>query len=120
MYIISEANGLQSVTDSSGNTTTFTADGEIDTDGTSLTFTRDSDNRITSITDPLEASRLTYQYDSYGDLDRRHRPETATSLALPMTPTTCCCQLYDPLGREGMRTEYDDSGRRHRDHQRAG
>ena len=41
--------------------------GEISSDGSSLTFARDSQSRITAITDPMGKS-LTYQYDFYGDL----------------------------------------------------
>ena len=109
VYIISASNGLQSVTDTSGNTTTFTANGEVNTDGQSLTFTRDSQNRITSITDPMGES-IKYQYDSYGDLvSVTDRDGNVTRFTYG--PDHLLLNVYDPLGREGVRTDYDSSGR---------
>ncbi len=109
VYIISKANGLESVTDSSGNSTTFSADGEISSDGASLTFTRDSQNRITAITDPMGKS-ITYQYDFYGDLvSVTDRDGNVTRFTYDTDHLLL--HVYDPLGRQGVRTEYDSSGR---------
>src|SRR5262249_8828498 len=53
---------LRGVTDPNGNTLTFTDDGITSSSGVRVTFERDPQGRITSITDPL-GQQVRYQYD---------------------------------------------------------
>jgi YD repeat-containing protein len=108
-YIIDTTNGVESITDSNGNTETYSSSGIQSSDGRDLTYTRDSQGRITTITVP-DGSQIHYGYDFYGDL------ATVTDAAGNVTRFTYGTDhllesVYDPLGREGARSEYDDSGR---------
>ncbi len=109
VFIISTANGVQSVTDANGNTDTYTANGIQSSDGQNLTIARDSQGRVTSITEP-DGSQIQYGYDFYGDL------VTVTDAVGNVTRYTydsnhLLISTYDPLGRQGARNEYDSSGR---------
>ncbi len=61
-YIIDQATGLKSVSDLNGNTLTVTPDGFIHSSGKSVTFQRDEQGRIASITDP-QGNKIYYSYD---------------------------------------------------------
>ena len=67
VYVIQQPTGLESITDRNGNTITFGPDGILHSAGKSVTFTRDAEGRITTITDPL-GNTIRYTYDFYGDL----------------------------------------------------
>ncbi len=109
VYIIDTKHGLESVTDASGNTITYGENGESNSDGSSLTITRDSEGRITSITDPT-GHQITYAYDSYGDLVSV-TDQDGNVTRFTYDTNHLLLNVYDPLGREGMRTEYDSDGR---------
>ncbi|HLY99341.1 MAG TPA: Ig-like domain repeat protein, partial [Candidatus Angelobacter sp.] len=66
-YTIDQFKGLIQVADTNGNTLTVTPNGIIHSAGKSVTFTRDSQGRIISITDPMGKS-LFYGYDGNGNL----------------------------------------------------
>ena len=67
VYIISDTNGVESITDTNGNVITFTENGVKHSDGKSIVFERDSENRITKITDTY-GKTVQYTYNSHGDL----------------------------------------------------
>jgi RHS repeat-associated protein len=105
---LSRTFGLQSVTDTKGNSLTFNAAGITSSTGKVVSFNRDSSGRITAITDPNQ-NVLNYTYSSTGDL--------ATSAdALKSTSTYSYDSVHDlltyanPLGVQGVRNAYDDSG----------
>ncbi len=109
VFIISTANGVQSITNSNGVTDTYSASGIQASNGMNLTIARDSQGRVTSITEP-DGSQIQYGYDFYGDL------VTVTDAGGNVTRYTYDTNhqlesVYDPLGRQGTRNEYDSSGR---------
>ena len=109
VFIIDDTNGIESITDADGNTMTYTASGVQSSDGHGLSILRDSQGRVASITEP-DGSQIQYGYDFYGDL------VTVTDAQGNVTRFTydtdhLLLQVYDPLGREGVREEYDSSGR---------
>ncbi len=67
VLILDRTLGLISETDSSGNSLTFDSTGVHSSSGPSITFTRDSSNRITKIVGPSGQS-LSYSYSVAGDL----------------------------------------------------
>lgn len=67
-YIIDQNFGATSVTDPSGNTVTINANGITSSTGISVAFQRDTQNRITQITDATGLHVLKYAYSSAGDL----------------------------------------------------
>ena len=106
---ISRTFGLQTITDRNGNTLTFGANGVTSSTGASVAFTRDSLNRITTITDP-NGSVHNYTYSATGDLATSVDPLKNTSTysydgAHDLTSFT------DPSGNHPVRSVYDDSGR---------
>jgi YD repeat-containing protein len=130
-YRIDAASGdLLTVTDTNGNTLTYT-DSEIKSStGQKITFERDANNRIVSVKDPMQ-EYIRYEYDAAGDLvsvtDREQnktRMVYDTSYDDPnfanvngaIDPTRAkrahfLREIIDPLGRTGARSEYDENGR---------
>jgi RHS repeat-associated protein len=108
-YLIDQKGGVRKVTDPNGNYLTVDANGVTHSSGKSITFTRDSEGRITQITDPA-GNTQTYTYDSNGDLvsykDRENNVSTYT-----YNSTHGLLKLTDPRGLQPIRNEYDDSGR---------
>ncbi|CAN5612751.1 hypothetical protein BH11PLA2_BH11PLA2_40530 [soil metagenome] len=101
---------LTSATDRSGNTLTFTDSG-ISGSGVSLTFERDAKGRITKAIDPAGNS-VRYAYDAKGDLiSVTDREGNVTRFTYMATPAHYLDTVIDPLGRTGVRTEYDANGR---------
>jgi RHS repeat-associated protein/uncharacterized repeat protein (TIGR01451 family) len=74
VYLLDVDEGLMSMTSPDGAILTVSDDGIVSSDGPSITFERDGQGRITSITAPDGAER-TYGYDAAGDL------RTATDFA---------------------------------------
>jgi RHS repeat-associated protein len=114
-YIIDQRGGLQKVTDLNGNTLTISSSGIIHSSGKSVTFTRDSQGRITQITDPM-GNFNTYSYDANGDLQSfKDRENNTTTHGYDSRHGLLSIQ--DPRGITPIRNEYDDSGRliRHTD-----
>jgi RHS repeat-associated protein len=67
-YLIDQSVGATSVTDPSGNTVTINASGITSSNGLSVAFQRDAQNRITQITDATGLNTLKYSYNAAGDL----------------------------------------------------
>ena len=118
---IQEILGLRKLTDRNDNALTITEDGITHTSGKSITFTRDAENRITTITDP-NGNQLTYEYDTQGRLSRFYdregnNPEsnlfglyTEYRYENPNFPNYLT-SIIDPRGIEAIASEYDDDGR---------
>ncbi|HLO29547.1 MAG TPA: RHS repeat-associated core domain-containing protein [Anaerolineales bacterium] len=109
-FVVSQKDGLQTITDLNGNVLTFNQYGISHSAGKSVTFTRDAQGRITTIKDPAGNS-LTYTYDSAtGDLtvftDRENNKTTFT-----YNTAHYLLDIHDALGRQPIRNEYDASGR---------
>jgi YD repeat-containing protein len=77
-FIIEQGVGVKSMTDLNGNTLTINSNGVIHSWGKSIVFNRDSEGRITQITDPA-GQPMTYSYDANGDLISFSDRETNTS-----------------------------------------
>jgi len=109
VFLVDQDQGLQRITDLNGNTLTFTPNGITHSAGKSVTFARDVQGRITTITDPI-SNTLTYAYDAAGDLvsftDRENNTTTFTYNAAHYLE-----DIHDPRGIQPIRNEYDESGR---------
>jgi len=113
-YVISETNGLRSVSDPNGNTLTITTHGITWTNasggsGLSAQFQRDDLGRITNIVDAL-GHAMTYRYDTNGDLvtftDREGHTNGFTYDGRHQLLT-----LADARGIQAVRNDYDADGR---------
>jgi YD repeat-containing protein len=112
VYEINATSGdLESVTDTNGNTLTY-SDTEIKSStGVKVTFERDNQGRITSVTDPL-GQKVKYGYDAKGDLvSVKDRDGNETKFEYDATRVHYLDKIVDPLGREAVETEYDENGR---------
>jgi RHS repeat-associated protein len=109
VYVINQATGVEKITDLNGNTITFGPNGIIHSAGPSVTFTRDAENRITKITDPL-GNEIEYAYDFYGDLVAVTDQEDYTT-QFRYNHEHGLLDIVDPHGIKVVRNEYDAEGR---------
>ncbi|MHB0960422.1 MAG: putative Ig domain-containing protein [Pirellulaceae bacterium] len=106
-----DSGDLVTVTDTNDNTLTFTDDGIISSTGKSVTFERDPQGRIAAVLDPA-GNRIRYEYDVHGDLTAvTDRQGNATRFEYRTDRLHYLDKVIDPLGRTGVRSEYDDKGR---------
>lgn len=109
-YEYDQFKGLQTVKDRNNNTLTFQDNGIFSSTGASVQFLRDTQGRITQITDPTGKAIL-YGYDARGNLisvtDQAGLVSRHTYLANP----NYLEQIIDPRGKAVIRTEYDAKGR---------
>ena len=75
-YLISANGNLQSITDKNGNSLTITPNGITSSTGLNVPFVRDSQGRITQITDP-QGNQYLYSYDDNGNLASVTYPNTS-------------------------------------------
>jgi RHS repeat-associated protein len=100
--------GLQSIADLNGNTLTFSTNGIASSAGRSVTFVRDGQNRITSITD-LNGNVRNYTYDAAGDLTK-YTDANGNASTFTYDPHNLI-SWKDPSGAQPIENVYDDSGR---------
>ncbi|EKU96916.1 RHS repeat-associated core domain protein [Leptolyngbya sp. PCC 7375] len=99
---------LEKVTDRNGNTLTYTEGGVFSSTGKQVTFERDPQGRITAVIDP-EGNRITYEYDALGDLVAvTDREGNTTRFDYDEDTPHFLEDVIDPLGRNGIRSEYQD------------
>jgi YD repeat-containing protein len=108
-FVIEQGVGLKSMTDLNGNTLTINSNGIIHSSGKSIVFNRDSQGRITQITDPA-GQPMTYSYDTAGDLISFSDRETNTS-TFSYNNTHGLLTIVDPRGIQPIRNDYDNDGR---------
>jgi RHS repeat-associated protein len=102
---------LLSVSDSNGNTLTFSDAGITSSAGQNITFQRDAQGRISDIVDPM-GNKVHYQYSDQGDLVAvTDRDGHTTQFIYNKNHPHYLDQVIDPLGHTGARVEYDAQGR---------
>ena len=111
-YRIDGATGkLDSATDANGVVVEFSDGGIESSDGVSVTFERDAQNRIAAIVDG-EGNRFEYAYGSNGSLATVTDPNgNVTELVYDDANPRFLTEVIDPLGNTGIRGEYNDEGR---------
>lgn len=109
--IDAQSGQLRALSDPVNNLLRFTDSGISGPSGKSIAFERDPQGRITAVVDPA-GQRLRYQYDAAGNLTSViDRINNSTSFSYLVTPSHYLDNVIDPLGRIGIRTEYDSQGR---------
>ena len=108
-FVLNTTTGVQSTTDTNGNTVTFGAAGIVHSCGKSVIFKRDAQNRITQITAPGPAVHL-YEYDVNGDLASYIDPAVNVSRSF-YNFSHGVIEIRDPRGVRPIHNEYDQSGR---------
>ncbi|NJO28117.1 MAG: RHS famlily protein, partial [Richelia sp. SL_2_1] len=106
-----ETGDLLKVTDTNGNTLTYTDEAVTSSTGQKITFERDAEGRITSVKDP-SGYLIRYEYDDNGDLvSVTDREENVTRMKYNLEREHYLDKIIDPLGREGVRNEYGEDGK---------
>jgi len=109
VYIISDTNGVEKITDTNGNVITFTADAVTHSDGKSIVFERDSEGRVTKITDPY-GKTVDYSYDANGNLSVV-KDKAGEITTFKYDRNHYLTDIIDARGVKIARNEYDDNGR---------
>ncbi|MBE9011234.1 putative Ig domain-containing protein, partial [Pseudanabaenaceae cyanobacterium LEGE 13415] len=127
-YIIDPTTGtLTEVRDPNGNRITYTDNAITSSTGQKVTFERDAQGRIVSVTDPM-GEVVRYTYDASGDLTSvTDREENVTRMIYDTSyddpdfagtddpgrtkRSHFLREIIDPLGRVGARSEYGEDGR---------
>lgn len=108
-YVVSRTKGVESVKDLNGNQITITAAGISHTSGLNVAFARDSEGRVTAITDPMGHVQ-TYLYSPAGDL-ASYTDAAGATVTYFYDADHGLVRIEDPLGHPAARSEYDDQGR---------
>jgi RHS repeat-associated protein len=99
------------VIDANANTITFTDTAITSSAGPRVLLERDGQGRIRAITDPSGLT-LAYAYDANGDLvSVADREGNVTQFSYHPSRPHYLEKIIDPLGRTGVRSEYDEQGR---------
>ena len=109
VYEITEGVGLKLVKDIREDTLTYNTDGIISSRGESLTFERDSKNRITSITD-LAGKSMSYHYDENDNLDYVI-DQLGQTTNYTYQDGHLLEEYIDPSGTRVTKNYYDEAGR---------
>lgn len=110
-YRYGQSSGLQSITDPSGNTVTFTENGIVHSSGVSIDFVRDPRGRITEIVDTAGDS-IYYQYDAAHDLvGFTNQVGDTTRYVYKDTRAHFLDEIYDSTGVRVFKAKFDDAGR---------
>jgi len=108
-YTMGSDGTLKSILDLSGNSLQITAAGITSTSGVSVPFVRDSQGRITQITDTL-GNNYNYSYDDNGNLVAVALPGISTPSTYTYDPTHLVTSEIDRNGHSNIST-YDANGR---------
>ncbi len=108
VYTISPTGALQSLKDLNGNTLTLASTGITSSTGLNIPFVRDTQGRITQITDAA-GNIYRYAYDANGNLSTVTFPSIAQPTTYGYDPTHLLTSEQDPRGNTGS-TSYYPSG----------
>ena len=114
-FEVTEGVGIRKLTDTNQNILTFTDAGIFHSDGKSILFTRDGQNRITEVVAP-DGTKLIYTYDGAGDLISVEDQENhVTNFVYGTAGTTSnghyLTDIIDPRGETPAKMVYDNDGR---------
>jgi RHS repeat-associated protein len=109
-YDYDQFKGLQEIKDRNNNTLIFKDNGIFSSTGASVDFLRDTQGRITKITDPT-GKAIVYGYDARGNLVSVTDQAGLVSRHTYLTNPNYLEQIIDPRGQAVIRTEYDERGR---------
>jgi RHS repeat-associated protein len=110
-FVIGTDGKLRSIKDLNDNMLTFTPDGITSSaGGLEVTFTRDAEDRITAITDPM-GNVYRYEYNAAGDLVSVHMPGVEVPLRYAYNADHYFLSAVDPRGNTIIEDTYYPDGR---------
>ncbi len=101
--------GLNRIEDLNGNSLIIDGNGVTHSSGKSIFFTRDTQNRISRIIDPM-GNTINYVYDADGDL-RSVADQEDYITQFTYNSKHDLLDIIDPRGVRAIRTDYDENGR---------
>jgi YD repeat-containing protein len=112
VYNIDATTGdINTITNRNGDILSFSDGGIVSSNGQQVTFERDAQGRIVAAIDPM-GNRVSYQYDASGDLVKvTDRENNTTTFEYNGQQAHYLDKIIDPLGKTGVRNEYDENGR---------
>ncbi len=111
VYTMTAAGKMLSIKDLNNNLVTFSDNGITSSAGNlTVSFVRDSQGRITEITDPT-GKVYSYNYDTAGDLTSVVLPEVSNPLRYEYEPGHFLRKAFDALGNAEATTTYYPDGR---------
>lgn len=108
-YYLTEGVGINQIKDPNGNTLTYGTNGILHSNGQSVAFTRDTQQRITAVSDP-SGNSVRYAYDAAGDLVSVTNRNQGIS-RYSYNRSHGLLDYSDPMGTMRGRFVYDDSGK---------
>jgi RHS repeat-associated protein len=109
LWLVDQDLGVTELDDRNGNIIQIGPNGILHSSGAQITFDRDTEGRITSVTDPSGAS-MAYAYDANSDLVS-HADRLAHVTQFSYSTNHYLDTIQDPLGRQPIRNQYDSDGR---------
>ncbi|TQV87089.1 Ig-like domain-containing protein [Aliikangiella coralliicola] len=109
VYKLDQYFGIETVTDPNGNTLTYSDSGIVHSSGKSVTFNRDANGRIKSITDP-NGHVIQYDYSATGNL-KSVTDELGSTTNFTYNNSHGLLDITDLLGRKVVKNIYNDDGR---------
>lgn len=110
-YRYGQRTEIKDITDLNNNKVTFSDTAITHSSGESIQLVRDAERRIDKIIAP-DGSVIDYTYNFAGDLiSVEDQEDNVTTISYLTNPKHYLDEIVDPLGRRGVRTEYDASGR---------
>ncbi|AFY50369.1 RHS repeat-associated core domain protein [Nostoc sp. PCC 7524] len=111
-YQINATTGdIDTITNRNGDKLTFSDGGILSSNGQQVTFGRDAQGRIATVTDPM-GKQIKYEYDAQGDLIKvTDRENHTTGFDYSDSQPHYLEEIIDSLGRTGLKNEYDQNGR---------
>ncbi|WP_017327378.1 DUF6531 domain-containing protein [Synechococcus sp. PCC 7336] len=112
IYRIDAVTGdLLTVENPFGDRLTFSDGGVVSSTGQAIVFERDVQGRIAALVDP-DGNRVRYEYDAVGNLvSVTDRENNTTQFGYNGERSHFLEDIIDPLGRTGIRSEYDEQDR---------
>jgi len=111
IFTMDATGSLRSISDLNNNTLTFGANGITSSaGGLNVPFVRDSQGRITRITDP-EGNVYDYTYSASGDLNEVHLPSTPPPISYTYDTSHLLTSAVDPRGNSMISASYYPDGR---------
>lgn len=108
-YTLNQDFGIEKVVDPNGHTLRYTNDGIFHSSGKAVTFQRDSNGRIKTITTP-KGDQLTYLYDGDNNLVTS-ADALGNATEYTYNGNHGLLDIIDPLGRTLVRNIYNENGR---------
>ena len=109
VFNLDQGFSISDITTPTGHSLTYTNEGVTHSGGKSVSFARDTNNRITSITLP-DGNVVGYEYDAQGNL-LKHIDELEQATSFTYDANHTVLDIIDANGVTVTRNEYDDSGR---------